>query len=362
MSSNLFKVMGPNGSVFYLDEDNHTVMQRDANGRLVNKTEFRAGLGQNISVADVHVDSTLSNYAAGYKLADSIIEDVAPTVLTAHSSDYYTTWDKEDAFQAAHSVLATENESLPEVSPRVSRTLFTTSPAGMCSFIGQGVIANADSPLNPRMAAISAIMNKMILNREVAGATTLMSGTTFSGYTSNIAAGNKWNGGAGSDPVKDLLTAIEAAYMSITNIVMSEQVWHDFSTNPNVMKYGMYKPGDSITPQALSAILQLPPFLVGKMKYLPNTSATSLSYVWGAGCLLIHKEVGPTINQQSVSTAKTFRWNKGGMGTDSNGFRTRTWFDPSRGQDGGEYVAVLSNEIVTATAPATGYYLGTCHQ
>ena len=360
MSDHLEMVQGLDGSVFYLDEINHTVMRKDGNGRLVVVSEFRA-LGQSLSAADVHQDHTLAGYAAGYKLASSIVEDVAPTVLVGNSSDYYTTWDKEDAFQGAHSDLVAENQPIPEISPRLSRTLFTTAPRGLCSFVGQGVIANADTPLNPRQAAVNRIMNAMTIGRESRAATLLMSGSTFSGYTSNIAAGNKWNGGAGSDPVRDILTAIENAWMDITNIVMSQQVWHAFSTNPNTMKYGMYKPGDSITPQALSAILELPPFIVSKMKTMSPTTGLK-QYVWGSGCLLIHKQAGPTVDGQTVSTAKTFRWNKGGLGTDTNGFRTRTWFDPAKGQDGGEYVAVLSNEVVTATAPATGYYLGTCYQ
>jgi hypothetical protein len=360
MSDNAIQVRSNDGRTWYLNEDNNTVAVKDANGKLTNVADLNTQQ-RDLGMADVHVNAALTNYAAGYKLGASIADFVAPPVMVDKASNYYYTWDKDDALQGAHTQLVSEAAPIPEISPRLSSTLYTTVPYGLASFVPQGLSANADTPLNPRMAAISRIQNAMSIGREARAAAALMSASVFSGYTATIAAGAKWNGGATSNPLNDLLTAIENALMPITDVVMSQRVWHAFVQNPNVAKFGMYKDSDNMSPSALSALLKLPPITIGAMKVKSNTAGT-YGYAWGNGCLLLHREAGPTVDQQSISTAKTFRWVKGGMGVDSNGFRVRQWYDPAKGQDGGEYVAVVTNEVITATAPASGYYLHTCYQ
>lgn len=352
MSDNRTVVRTLDGRTFYLDEHNNTV--QDANGVNIGET-------RELGIANVHLATTLGNYCAGYKLADGIADFVAPPVPTDKASDYYTTWDKDDAFQGAHTQLVGEAAPLPEITPRLSSTLFSTAPYGLATFVPQGVIANADNPINPRMGYLRRIMNAMAIGREQRAAALLMSGTTFSGYTANVAAGAKWNGGATSDPIADLHSAIKTALMPITDIIMSEEVAFAFVTNPNVAKYVQYKSGVDVDGAAISSILKLPPITISKHKTKSNTTGL-YGYTWGRGCLLIHREPGVTIDGESISTAKTFRWRKGGLGNDASGFRVRMWFDPAKGQDGGEYIAVCTNEVVTATAPATGYYLGTCYQ
>jgi hypothetical protein len=356
--SDLIVVRSGDGREWRLDEYNNTVQTRDANGVWRNTVDLNT---RELGMADVHINSALANYAAGYKLADGIADYVAPAVLVDKASDYYYTWDKDDALQGAQTMLVSEASPIPEISPRLSSTLYTTAPFGLATFVPQGVLAAADAALNPRLAGINRLMSAMSIARE-GRAAALMSTVTFSGYTAAIAAGAKWNGGATSDPIADLHGAIEAALMPITDIVMSEQVCHDFARNPNVAKYGLYKDNSKQLDLAqLSTVLSLPPITVGKMKG-KSASAGTYGYTWGAGCLLLHREPGPTVDQMSISTAKTFRWRKGGLGSDANGFRVRQWFDPSKGQDGGEYIAVCCNEVVVATSAASGYYLSACHQ
>lgn len=352
---NLIAVRSADGREWYLNETENTVAVKDAQGRLVNVAEQR-----DLAMSDVHVNAALANYAAGYKLGDGVADFVAPPLMVQKASDYYYTWDKDDALQGAHTQLVSEASPIPEISPRLSSALYTTAPYGLASFVPQGVVAAADAPLNPRQAAVNRVMNAMLIGREARAASALTNASTFAGYTAAIAAGNKWNGGAGSNPVTDLLGAVEKALMPITDIVMSEQVWNAFVTNANVLKYSMYNTATKMLPGELMALLKLPPITVARMKVKSNSAGT-YGYAWGTGCVLLHRDPGATVDGQSISTAKTFRWVKGGMGVDSNGFRVRQWFDPSKGQDGGEYIAVVTNEVITVTAPATGYLLTACY-
>lgn len=359
MVQELIRVRADNGQDYFLDDAAGTVKQRDAAGRLVNIADLNT---RDLGIGDVHIPSAMANYAAGYKQGPAVAEIVAPVVLSEKASDYYFTFDKDDALQSAQTTLAAEGDRLPEISPRLSNSTFTTQPYGLAAFIPQGVIANADSPLNPRMAAMNRMLNAMSLAREQRTAAALMNATTFSGFTSAIAAGSKWNGGADSDPVADIHLGIETALQDINQILMAENVWHAFVRNSNVAKFGMYKDGANVTPGALSALLGLPEIVIARMKG-KSASAGTYGYVWGSGCLLLHNPPGVPADQQSIATSKTFRWSKGeGMGSIDGGFRVRSWFDPNRGQDGGEMLAVAVNEVPVVTAPATGYLLTACVQ
>jgi hypothetical protein len=354
--SDTFEVRDDSGQVAHIDDRNQNVTYRTPEGKLVTR---------DLSSADVHINSALGNYAAGYKLAPAVAEIVAPVVLTEKASDYFYTWDKLDAFQSASVQIASEGDKLPEISPRVSSTLFSTVPYGLMSFVPQGIIANADTPLQPRLAAMNRIMNVMLRAREERTAAALQTAGSFTSFTSTLGATAKWNGGTASDPVADMHLAIETALMEITHIVMSERTWHAFIRNPNVAKYSLYKDGaktlDTANPSDLSALLGLPQIVVGKMKGR-SSSAGTYGYLWGNPVTFLHNPPGVPTDGQSICTAKTFRWSKGGLATDANGFRVRTWFDPYLGQDGGERIAVLTNETVVITGPATGYYLVDAYQ
>jgi hypothetical protein len=276
--------------------------------------------------------------------------------------DTYYTWDKDDKFQDVTDDISSEDTQLAEVTPRLSTATYSTVARGLSSFVSQGSVAAADAMINPRMAALGRIMNVMTLRREKRVIAALTNASTFSGYTAAIAAGAKWNGGATSDPVADLFAAMQASLMPITHIVMNQRTWFSFITNVNVTKHFSYSGIATVgsSPAQIASLLGLPPIVIGSMKGKSLTDG-SYGYLWGNGVLLLHIPAGARVSAEEVPTARTFRWNKAG-GSNGNGFRIRSWFEPSRGQDGGEMIAVLSNDVEVVVAPNTGYLLTTAWQ
>lgn len=348
-----------------VDLAQNIVTLRDSGGRLV-----QMDLGQ----ADVHVDRALASYAAGFRLQEGVADVASPPIVVPNASDKYWTWDKDDTFQLVQDMATSAGGAVKEVSMRLSNTAFQTKPYALKAFIPTEVQANADAPLNPQLAAMRRIMNAMMLAREVRVATLLR---TAANHTNTITctSGTKWNAGASSNPIQDLFTLIENSLQPITDILMSEQVAHDFMQNPAVQKFIAYKqavPGllpvtsdgrSGLTQMgAMSAILGLPPIHVAAMKY--KTSA-GYPYVWGGDVVLLHRPpAGVPKDGQDIAASYTFRWNGGTVGdsTAQGGFVVRSFYNQFRGPRGGQEVIVTVNEaeIMTSTL-VSGLIIG-AHQ
>ena len=346
--------------VWTLDLHNNTRTMTDpATGRLVT---------MDLGVADVHIDSALANYAAGYQSADKgmIADQVIPVLPVAKNSDKFYTWDKNDVFQEVTTLEVAPGGAMAEISPRLSQSNYNCTSYGVQSFVASEVQANADSALNPERQAVVRCMTAIRLARERRAANLLMTGSNWSGGTvTAIASGAKWNGGASSDPVRDLFTAIEASLVEVTGVVMSERTYHDFMQNANVQKYITYKNGTAPIPGAndISSLLQLPPFIIGSRKAL---ASSGIGYMWGDNVALIHADAGVPSGGTTISTARTFRWNgaNGGAsdGTMQGGFLVRSYFDPKRGPRGGKVVAVVHNDAEVMTSTVAGALLTGAHQ
>lgn len=346
-----------------VDLYNNTVTLRNESGHLV-----KMDLGQ----SDVHIDSALANYASGYKLAEGCADVAMPVVPVAAASDKYWEWDKDDAMQEVQASQASPGGAVKEVSPRLSSSSFSTIQYALGAFIPTEIEANADAPLRPAMMHIRRIMNALMLGRERRVATTMQTaGSYASGFKATIAAGAKWNGGASSNPVQDLYTRIEAAVMPITDIIMSELVWHDFVQNANVQKYTTYKDATPGIPRATSdqattyaALLGLPPIHVCAMKY--KSAASTYSYVWGNDVVLLHRPAGAglPLDGQDISSGYTFRWSGGNVGDAAvdGGFIVRSFFNPYRGPRGGRQIIVTHNDAEKFITDSVSGLIISAHQ
>ena len=350
---------GTDGQVHKFDEYNHTVVLPD--GRKVDFTEYDPSNEhqRDFTQANVHVAAALTNFAIDYgsNQSEAIADMAAPVVLVDKASDTYHTYSKQNKLRRVTALLTSEDAGIPEVGPVKSTDTYNTKPYGLSTFIGQGVEANADPGVNPRLRAMARIMNAMVMEREHRCATALMNATTFSGYTTALTSSNYWDGGASSDPVKDIYTAQESTLKNPNRMILSQKGWNRFVSNEQIAKHAIYV-GEALSksPQALMASLGFPEImpLIGSMKSESQTAGTTTeSYIWDDDCLFAYMPIGNSI--EDVLTARTFRWLKGGMSRESGGYRIREWDEPNRGQDGGRRLAVVTNEVIKVTAADTGY-------
>jgi hypothetical protein len=210
-------------------------------------------------------------------------------------------------------------------------------------------------------------MNAMMLAREIRVANLLRTAGNHANVTT-LSASTKWNGGASSNPIQDILSIVESSLQPITDIIMSPQAAHAFMQNAAVQKYIAYKPsvpglasaiGTSTTGagslDSFSAILGLPPIRIAAMKY--KATASTYPYIWGGDVLLLHKPpAGVPRDGQDIAASYTFRWNAadvvgGSTNTANNGgFTVRSFYNPYRGPRGGQQVVVTMNDIEVMTS------------
>lgn len=360
-----FKVRGLDGKVYTFDDYEHTVT--DEQGRKLDFIEHDpANVAQrDFSISNVHVSTALTNFAIDYgsQSGMSIADEVAPPILVTKASDYYYTFSENNTFRRVDALLAHEDAAINEVGPTLSNTTYTVKPYGLASFIAQGVEANADAVVNPRMRAMNRIMEAMTMDREHRCVAQALDGTTnFASYKTTLTTSNYWDDGASSDPRKDIITAQESALRPINGMALSRKSWNRFAHNEQVAKYGLpVGMGVNESPDALLNRLGfsgLQVYICDMKSESTTTGTTTKSYVWDDDCLFFHRPAGNGI--EDAPTLRTFRWLKDGMSRESGGFRIREWEVPERGQDGGRKIAVVVNEVIVATAPATGYLFENC--
>jgi hypothetical protein len=336
------------------DPQSGQFMMTDPNGQLV---------ALDLSQGDVHYDTPLAAFATGYAIDQTMLiaDKAMPPVLVEKASDYYYEHDVDDLYEVPDQTVVAPGAAVPEISPRQSKSQFVTVPRAMATFLPTEVEGNSDAALILATRYLQLPMTKLLIQRELRVATALQTASNYASANKiTLAAATRWNGGANSDPVGNLLQLMDESLMPITGIFMSQRTYNAFVQNPAVQKYwafkDMGKPKPSV-PQAadLSAILSLPPIIVGSQKYKNRTTGTR-DFIWGNDVVLLHHPKQLPAVGLPVS-ACTFRFSGGlqsGLNnqlskalqelTFANGWGVRSFYDVGRGAQGGRKVIVFHQD------------------
>lgn len=339
-----------------------TATFRDENGKL-----YTLDLGP----GDVHIDSALANYAAGYAFADTglIADQVCPAVPVGKRSDKFYTWGKDDVFQLADDISVAPGGTVHEDSPTLSSTSYSCTPYALAAVVPTELSANQDAPLNVEMQAVALVKRKLSLAREKRIATLLLASGSWTGGQVAAAAA-KWNGGTGSDPVGDINALVNGSLTPINVLAMSQRTWQDMLGNSAFQKYFAAKSNTPIQmgstetmSKVFAEMLGVDRIVVGKRKY--KSSVSAYGYVWGDNVVGIFTEPGMPANGETIASAKTFRWNgaNGGVpdGTVQGGYLVRSYFDPKRGPRGSRVIVVAHDDADVMTSVYAGGLITGCH-
>lgn len=313
----------------------------------------------------VHVPSALPNYASGYTNFTPMADLISPPLLVPNDTNYFWEFQKEDAFQRALPIQAAPGAGTPEVAPRLLGTSsYKCVARALAAFVPTEVEANADSPLKIRQAHMRRVVEAMKLEREIRVAAVMRTSANWNSATT-INSGYQWNGGANSDPVKDIHTVLDSSMGEVTGIALSGKLYRAYSRNTAVRGYIAYKDKlDGIPSQAdLQATLRLPPFFVCEMRYIKSDG--TLGFVWGEDAVLFRNppEMPPT-SQEDVATSYTFRWSKPSTpdGTSSGGFIVRQYFLQDRDPQGGTKIVYVNYDAEKMTSKYIGNLLVNAYQ
>ena len=316
-------------------------------------------------ISDVHIKSALPNYASGYTNFTPMADLISPPVPVTRDTNYFWEFQKEDAFQRAMGIQTAPGGGVNEIQPRLLGTSsYKVVPRALGAFVSTELEANADAPLKIRAAHVRRVVEAMKLEREIRVAALLRTSGSWSSATT-LASGYQWNGGANSDPVKDIHSVLDSSYGEVTGIGLAGKTYRGYTRNPAVRGYIAFKDKTDGVPSAsdLQAQLRLPPFFICEMRYI-NSSGT-LSFVWGEDVVLFRNpsEMPPT-SQEDVATSYTFRWVTPPTpdGTQSGGFVVRQYYLQDRGPQGGTKIVCVNYDAEKITSKYIGNLLINAYQ
>jgi hypothetical protein len=311
-------------------------------------------------ISDVHIKSALPNYASGYTNFTPMADVISPPLPVTHETDYFWEFQKEDAFQRAMPIQTAPGGGVNEIQPRLLGTSsYKVVPRALAAFVPTELEANADAPLKIRSAHMRRVVEAMKLEREIRVAALLRTSGSWNSATT-IASGAQWNGGANSDPVKDIHTVMDSSFGEVTGIGLAGNTYRGYTRNAAVRSYIAYKDKTDGIPSSadLQAQLRLPPFFICEMRYLDSTGA--LKFVWGDDVVLFRNppEMPPT-SQEDVATSYTFRWVTPPTpdGTSAGGFVVRQYFLQDRGAQGGTKIVCVNYDAEKMTSKYIGNLL-----
>lgn len=324
-----------------------------------------------IGVADVHIPSALPNFITGYSNGSPVADIYSPPVIVSKQSDYYYQYSHKDAFERAIPNIGAAGAGVQEISPRFGNSQYKTITRAYGGFLPTEVEANQDAPLRLKQGLLDRIMNVSALEREIRVASMARTSGNWNSATT-IAATYQWNGGANSDPVKDINTACETSLGDPTGMILSQRLWNALRRNPAVRSYYTYSgsaPG-MISTEQMKSLLQIPTVYVATMKYLDTSGA--VAWPWGSD-VVIFKTASqiPPMDTREVASSYTFRWVGQGMNSlpdvdpalsPSRGFVVRQFFNPYRGPGGGMQIVLMCSDAEKQTSAYIGNLLINAYQ
>jgi hypothetical protein len=322
-----------------------------------------------LTPADVHEPTELPTYLAGYRNAKYRADEVSFPVLVDKDNDKRRDFSSDDAFRRVD-VKAAIMSAPPEVDPKSSLTEYKVIDRFVGAFISDITEGQAPPLYKPRQRAMRRCANAILLDREL-DVWTLLS-TAGSWAATNrlaLAAAQKWNGGATSNPILDLQYIIEQSAQTVTDIFFNQRVANAFLRHALVRDHMRQMLGDRGVDSALAAVNQakaeqsvdfaipgLPPFHVVGSK-IKNETTLALDYVLGDSfCVLACNPVGVPQDGEEIATSITFR-RRGIAGV---GYETREFRVEDRGPKGGTMVVVSQADIAQVTSNISGGLISGC--
>jgi hypothetical protein len=230
------------------------------------------------------------------------------------------------------------------------------------SFIPTQTEMQRGNNYQPRMAAGRRCRRAIELDREIDVWTLLGTNTNWAtAQRLALAAGFNWNGGASSDPIRDVQQAIEASAQPVHSIWFNQKIAHTFLRHDSVRDHMRQMLGDNAPGTALAQVAQageanvdfvipgLPPFRVAAAK-VKNESTGALDYILGDVVALVTRPPGVPTDGEEIAATYTFR-RRGPSGV---GFESREFRVEGRGPLGGTMVVVSMADIAIMTGNNAG--------
>lgn len=237
--------------------------------------------------------------ALAYRNLDMIADLVLPRTPVSKREFKWDLRTKADLFTVPQTLVGRKGTP-NEVEFTAEEKTDSVKDYGLDDVVPQEDIDEArDKPgLDPLGRAVEGVTELIMLQREKRVADLVFAAGTYpSGSKVTLSGNDQWDqfAQAASDPVEDLLSAIEGMLMKPNTLVLGSQVWYQLRRHPKLIASvypggGNAATGGTAQLQALKDLLEIPNIYIGQARIntaKPGQTAT-LSRCWGKHAALLH--------------------------------------------------------------------------
>jgi len=258
---------------------------------------------------DVVVDPVLSNVSKAYKNEMYIADIIFPGFKVAKETGKYYQYDK--AKFRRNTTKRAAGAKANEVEYGLSTASFTTEDHALKEKTPWEIIRQADSALNPEMDATENITEQLLIDKEVALATSMASTATITQNTT-LSGTSQWSDYTNSDPIGDVKTAITTVQKAIgrkpNTMIIGKEVFDKLSDHPDIVEKVKYSQLGVLTEDLLARIFNVSKVIVAEAIYNSATEGAtdSLGYIWGKHAWLAY--ITPSARLRSITLGFTFKY------------------------------------------------------
>lgn len=258
---------------------------------------------------DIVVDPVLSNISIAYQNEMYIADTILPIFPVGKQGGKYYVYDQ--AKFRRNATLRAIGSGANEIEYGLSTASFHCEDHALKEKVPFEIIDQADSALDPETDATENCTEQLLIDREMALATS-MSATGTMTLNTTLAGTSQWSDYTNSDPIGDVRTGMQAVQKKIgrkpNTLVLSKTVYDKLIDHPDIVERVKYSLGASVTAELLARIFDVATVIIAEAVY--NTAAEgqtdSLDYIWGKHAWLLYVAAGARL--RAVTFGYTFRY------------------------------------------------------
>lgn len=260
--------------------------------------------------SDVVVDPVLSNVSKAYSNEMYVADMLFPGFKVTKESGKYYQYDR--AKFRRNITRRAAGAKANEVEYGLSTASYTTEDHALKEKTPFEIIRQADSALNPEMDATENITEQLLIDKEMALASSMADTSVITTSNITLSGTDQWSDFTNSDPIDDVRTGMVAVQKQIgrkpNTMILSKLTYDKLIDHPAIVERVKYSLGAAVTPDLLARIFDVGRVLVAEA--IKNTAtegaSDSMDYIWGKHAWLAY--ITPTARLRSITLGFTFKW------------------------------------------------------
>lgn len=240
------------------------------------------------------ITPALTAIAIAYRNARMIADNVLPRVPVGKQEFKYRKFALADGFTLPDTKVGRTSQP-NQVEFGFTEATSATRDYALDDPIPQADIENAPEGYDPLGRSTEQITNLIQLDREVRVAGQVFNANNYATSNKSTLTGTaQWSDFSNSNPIGDILTALDKMVMRGNILVLGRPVWTVLRQHPKVVKAVLGNAGDSgvASLDAVAQLLELDAIYVGEawLNSAKKGQTASLQRTWGKHASLIYRD------------------------------------------------------------------------